>query len=45
MLSMKILSWNIRDAGRKGSNPQVSKIVITHNRDIIFLMETKVNSI
>lgn len=40
---MKLFSWNIRGAGRKVFKTQLNKLIRTHNLDIIFLMESKVN--
>lgn len=43
MYNMNILRWNIKGAGRKGSEAQLNLIIITHNPDIMFLTKTEVN--
>lgn len=40
---MKILTWNIRGAGRKGFVHQVCKLIKNYHLDILVLLETKVN--
>lgn len=42
---MKILSWNIREAGRKDFKQQVRELIKNYNLDILFFMKTKVNSV
>lgn len=39
---MKILSWNVRGAGRKGFHFQLKRFFKYCNPDIILLLETKV---
>lgn len=42
---MKIIGWNIKEAGRKGFYSQVRHLNVKYkNLDIFVLMETKVNS-
>lgn len=41
---MKILSWNIRDAGRTGFKAQLVEIARSTKPDLILLLETKVHT-
>lgn len=41
---MKIFSWNVRGAGRRAFIQQVCEFINVYQPDIIFLMESKVNS-
>lgn len=41
---MRILSWNIRGAGRKGFLAQLKHLVSCYMPDVLVLMETKVAS-
>lgn len=41
---MKILSWNVKGVGCQGSIQHVRDLVNLYHSDILFFMETKVNS-
>lgn len=42
--AMKIVSWNVRGAGKKGFNSQVRYLISKYDLDILALVETRVNS-
>lgn len=41
---MKILSWNIRGAGKKGSLTQLKHVIDCNKPEVLVLMETRINS-
>lgn len=41
---MKLVSWNIRGAGRKGFLAHLKHLLSFHDPDIVVLMESRVNS-
>lgn len=42
--NMKIICWNVREAGRQGFYSQVSDLLTHHKHDILMRLKTRVNS-